>query len=176
MRRASSFSPRPCPELTSTPTTEENEETKAFGDILAESCVASKAGDFSFLETQHESSDEEDEGDDEGESGAFDVFGRAESLAPLSKRSYRDAQQIAIQQQRERDEALALANGVANDEESGYMRGFSPDRHAGGSGSSVAAFKCNIAVAKSTTVVRTVDDFAELDVRCAPSRICAVLR
>ncbi|GJN90861.1 hypothetical protein Rhopal_003875-T1 [Rhodotorula paludigena] len=141
----------------------ENEETKAFGDILAESCVASKAGDFSFLETQHESSDEEDEGDDEGESGAFDVFGRAESLAPLPKRSYRDAQQIAIQQQRERDEALALANGVAADEDSGYMRGFSPNRHVGGSGSSVAAFKCNIAVAKSTTIVRTVDDFAELD-------------
>ncbi|GAA5921692.1 hypothetical protein JCM3775_001769 [Rhodotorula graminis] len=152
----------------------ENEETQAFGNILAQGFVpTAKVGEYAFLETQHGLSDDDEDGDAdiEEDDRAQDVFGRVDA-PELRVRSFREAQELAVQQSRARraldeDEDVDMVARDERDDETydeRLLRDRSPQIHLGASSSPAAPLKLNLKH-RSTTVVQAthVDDFADLD-------------
>ncbi|GAA5897923.1 hypothetical protein JCM8208_003193 [Rhodotorula glutinis] len=152
----------------------ENEETQAFGNILAEGFVpTAKVGEYAFLETQHGLSDNDEDGDAdiEEDDRAQDVFGRVDA-PDLRMRSYREAQELAVQQSRARraldeDEDVDMLGRDEHDDETydeRLVRDLSPHIHLGASSSPAAPLKLNLKHRTTTVVQAThVDDFADLD-------------
>jgi len=156
---------------------EENEETQAFGNILAQGFVpTAKVGEYAFLETQHGLSDDDENGDAdiEEDDRAQDVFGRVDA-PELRVRSFHEAQELAVQQTRARrtldeDEDVDMLGREEEDDETydeRVRRELSPQIHLGASSSPAAPLKLNLKHRTTTTVVQAahVDDFADLDVR-----------
>lgn len=156
---------------------EENEETQAFGNSLAQGFVpTAKVGEYAFLETQHGLSDDDENGDAdiEEDDRAQDVFGRVDA-PELRVRSFREAQELTVQQSRarraldENEDVDMLGREEEEDEtyDERVRRELSPQIHLGASSSPAAPLKLNLKHRTTTTVVQAahVDDFADLDVR-----------
>jgi hypothetical protein len=148
---------------------EENPKTKGFAAVLTDSCVATtKSNEYSYLAPAEEDVLDSDEEDDSPETQAMDadVFGPTDHLPAVKSTSFLEAQQLAIdlQRQRQLEEDDAEMYDGETDEHFRYSRQDSVDS-LNSSPAPKPNHRVNNGVAPKASVARVVDDFEEIDVR-----------